>query len=134
MPFFSPKGEPLQNPYELLKLEHGVNDDEISKAFKKLMLQLHPDKQPVGQSDEEADAVARLMHDVMDAKAFLLDAATCAEADEGPYSLASDEGPDSLASDEGPCSFAPDKGPSCAASTLNGHWNSCVFHLKSKIR
>jgi hypothetical protein len=74
MPFFSPKGEPLQNPYELLKLEHGVNDDEISKAFKKLMLQLHPDKQPVGQSDEEADAVARLMHDVMDAKAFLLDA------------------------------------------------------------
>jgi hypothetical protein len=74
MPFFSPKGEPLRNPYELLKLEHGVNDEEISKAFKKLMLQLHPDKQPVGQSNEEADAVARLMHDVMDAKAFLLDA------------------------------------------------------------
>jgi hypothetical protein len=74
MPFFSPKGEPLQNPYEILKVEHGVTDDEISKAFKKLMLQLHPDKQRVGQSVEEADAVARLMHDVMDAKAFLLDA------------------------------------------------------------
>ena len=73
MPFLSPKGEPLQNPYELLKLQHGATDDEISRAFKKLMLQLHPDKQPVGQSAEEAEAVARLMHDVMDAKSFLLD-------------------------------------------------------------
>ena len=71
--FLSPKGEPLRNPYELLKLQHGATDDEISRAFKKLMLQLHPDKQPVGQSAEEAEAVARLMHDVMDAKSFLLD-------------------------------------------------------------
>lgn len=73
MPFLSPKGEPLHNPYELLKLQHGATDDDISRAFKKLMLQLHPDKQPLGQSAEEAEAVARLMHDVMDAKSFLLD-------------------------------------------------------------
>ena len=73
MLFLSPKGEPLHNPYELLKLQHGATDDDISRAFKKLMLQLHPDKQPLGQSAEEAEAVARLMHDVMDAKSFLLD-------------------------------------------------------------
>jgi len=73
MLFLSPKGEPLHNPYELLKLQHGATDDDISRAFKKLMLQLHPDKQPLDQSAEEAEAVARLMHDVMDAKSFLLD-------------------------------------------------------------
>jgi curved DNA-binding protein CbpA len=73
MPLLSSKGEPLQNPYELLKLEHGATDDEISKSFKKLMLQLHPDKQPPGQSIEEAKNVERLMYDVMEARSFLLD-------------------------------------------------------------
>lgn len=73
MPLLSPKGEPSQNPYELLKLEHGATDDEISKSFKKLMLHLHPDKQPFGQSIEEAKNVERLMYDVMEARSFLLD-------------------------------------------------------------
>jgi curved DNA-binding protein CbpA len=73
MPLLSSKGEPLQNPYELLKLEHGATDDEISKSFKKLMLQLHPDKQPPGQSIEDAKNVERLMYDVMEARSFLLD-------------------------------------------------------------
>lgn len=73
MPFLSPTGEPLLNPYELLELEHGATDSEISKAFKKRMLHLHPDKQPPGQSPEEAITVERLMHDVMDARSFLLE-------------------------------------------------------------
>lgn len=73
MPFFSRKGDPLQNPYELLDLNYGATDDEISKAFKKLMFSLHPDKQPLGQSAEEAAVVAQKLHDVMDAKSFLLD-------------------------------------------------------------
>lgn len=73
MPFFSRKGEPLQNPYELLDLKLGATDDEISKAFKKLMFTLHPDKQPPGQSAEEALVVAQKLYDVMDAKSFLLD-------------------------------------------------------------
>ncbi|KAL7428685.1 hypothetical protein ACHAXH_001996 [Discostella pseudostelligera] len=73
MPFFSRKGDPLQNPYELLDLKLGATDDEISKAFKKLMFTLHPDKQPPGQSAEEAAVVAQKLHDVMDAKSFLLD-------------------------------------------------------------
>ena len=73
MPFLSSTGEPLQNPYELLRLTHGATDEEISKSYKKLMLHLHPDKQPPGQSVEEAMRVERLMYDVMKARSFLLD-------------------------------------------------------------
>lgn len=73
MPFLSSTGEPLQNPYELLRLSHGATDEEISKSYKKLMLHLHPDKQPLGQSVEEAAKVERLMYDVMKARSFLLD-------------------------------------------------------------
>ena len=73
MPLLSSKGEPLRNPYELLKLERGATDDEISKSFKKLMLHLHPDKRPPGLSIEEAENVERAMYDVMEARSFLLD-------------------------------------------------------------
>ncbi|KAL7519010.1 hypothetical protein ACHAWX_003809 [Stephanocyclus meneghinianus] len=73
MTLFSRHGEPLRNPYEILGLERGATDDEVNKAFKKLMLKLHPDKQPTGQSEEEAAEIAQKFHDVMDAKAFLLD-------------------------------------------------------------
>ena len=37
------------------------------------MLQLHPDKQPLNQSPEEAEVINIKLHDVMDAKSFLLD-------------------------------------------------------------
>lgn len=73
MVFFSPKGEPLLNPYQVLEIEFGACDDEIGKAYKKLMLQLHPDKQPTDQSKEEAEEVSKRFHDVMGAKSFLLD-------------------------------------------------------------
>ena len=72
MSFFSPRGEPLQNPYQLLNLKHGATDPEIAKSFKRLMLRLHPDKQPADQSAEEAEDVSRKFHDVKDAKSFLL--------------------------------------------------------------
>jgi len=73
MVFFSPLGEPVLNPYTILNLEFGASDDDIGKAYKKLMLQLHPDKQPADQTEEEAEEVSRRFHDVMDAKSFLLD-------------------------------------------------------------
>mmetsp|Transcript_14554 Transcript_14554/g.26316 ORF Transcript_14554/g.26316 Transcript_14554/m.26316 type:complete len:101 (-) Transcript_14554:410-712(-) len=74
MPFFCPKGGPLQNPYKLLGVDEYGNctEDEITKNFKKIMLRLHPDKQRPNQSLEEADAVSRKFHDVMDARSFLL--------------------------------------------------------------
>lgn len=73
MTLLSPHGEPLQNPYEILGLTRGASDDEVNRAFKKLMLKLHPDKQPTGQSDEEAAQIAETFHIVMAAKSFLLD-------------------------------------------------------------
>ena len=74
MTFFATNGEPLKNPYQLLGLERGASDDEVNKAFKKLMLKFHPDKQPAGQSAEKAAEISANFHDVMDAKSFLLDA------------------------------------------------------------
>lgn len=73
MVFFSPQGEPLLNPYQVLDIKFGACDDEIGKAYKKLLLQLHPDKQPTDQSKEEAEEVSKRFHDVMGAKSFLLD-------------------------------------------------------------
>ena len=74
MALLSRNGEPLQNPYEILGLERGATDDDVNKAFRKLMLKLHPDKQPAGQSEEEAAAIADTFHNVTAAKSFLLDA------------------------------------------------------------
>ena len=74
MTFFSPKGEPLLDPYQLLNLEHGsASDEDIAKSFKKLMLQLHPDKQSADLSEEEREEISTKFHNVMDAKSFLLD-------------------------------------------------------------
>jgi len=73
MVFFSPQGEPLLNPYLVLEIEFGACDDDIGKAYKKLMLHLHPDKQPTDQSKEEAEEISKRFHDVMGAKSFLLD-------------------------------------------------------------
>lgn len=74
MTLLSRNGEPLQNPYEILGLERGATDEDVNKAFRKLMLKLHPDKQPAGQSEEEAIAIAETFHNVTAAKSFLLDA------------------------------------------------------------
>ena len=76
MVFFSPSGTPLQNPYTILNINpppQSSTDEEITKSFKKLMLRLHPDKQPINQSPEDALFVSIKLHDVMDAKSFLLD-------------------------------------------------------------
>eukprot|EP00578_Thalassiosira_sp_NH16_P007954 CAMPEP_0181123974 /NCGR_PEP_ID=MMETSP1071-20121207/26214_1 /TAXON_ID=35127 /ORGANISM="Thalassiosira sp., Strain NH16" /LENGTH=755 /DNA_ID=CAMNT_0023209209 /DNA_START=163 /DNA_END=2430 /DNA_ORIENTATION=- len=129
MPFFSPKGEPLQNPYQLLGLEHGsCTDDEIAKAFKRLMLQLHPDKQPAGQSPEEAEAVAQKLHEVMDAKSFLLDGEHLAAKREYDAKLARAKQPQPqaamqfpLPSRKAPAASAAATAPaSAAASNKNG--------------
>ena len=60
------------DPYDILKLSQGASDGEISKAYRKLALRLHPDKQH-GKTDQEKEQVAKQFHLVKEARAFLLD-------------------------------------------------------------
>lgn len=60
------------DPYDLLGLEQSASEADINKAFRKLSLQLHPDKQS-GKTERERISIAKRFHDINQAKAFLLD-------------------------------------------------------------
>eukprot|EP00566_Odontella_aurita_P021525 CAMPEP_0113599884 /NCGR_PEP_ID=MMETSP0015_2-20120614/42403_1 /TAXON_ID=2838 /ORGANISM="Odontella" /LENGTH=226 /DNA_ID=CAMNT_0000508087 /DNA_START=122 /DNA_END=798 /DNA_ORIENTATION=+ /assembly_acc=CAM_ASM_000160 len=61
-----PGGPPCGNP-------HGATDAEITKAYRKLALKIHPDKQRPGMSKSESERVAKRFHDANEARAFLLE-------------------------------------------------------------
>jgi len=63
---------PTQDPYDLLGVRFNASNAEISKAYRKLALKLHPDKQPQG-NPALAEEVAKKFHDVKEARTFLLD-------------------------------------------------------------
>ena len=63
---------PDQDPYDLLGVSFGATKAEISKAYRKLALKLHPDKQPQG-NPALAEEIAKKFHDVKEARSFLLD-------------------------------------------------------------
>lgn len=66
------KDEPELDPYDVLGVQPDASDNAISKAYKKMALKLHPDKQ-VNLSPSEAEQVAKKFHNVKEARAFLLD-------------------------------------------------------------
>ena len=74
-------GPECGNPYEVLGLKLGATDGEITKAYRRLALKLHPDKQKADLSEKEADELARRFHDIKDARSFLLDAEHKADRD-----------------------------------------------------
>ena len=64
--------EPEKDPYDVLGVSFEATDAEITKAYRKLALKLHPDKQH-GKSEAEQDRVSKQFHDVKEARSFLLD-------------------------------------------------------------
>jgi DnaJ family protein C protein 17 len=63
---------PDQDPYDLLGIAFHASKAEISKAYRKLALKLHPDKQTPG-NPALAEEIAKKFHDVKEARSFLLD-------------------------------------------------------------
>jgi DnaJ family protein C protein 17 len=68
----SGKNEPDKDPYHVLGLHTTATDVEITKAYRKLALQLHPDKQQQ-KPEKESKRAAEQFHDIQQARSFLLD-------------------------------------------------------------
>jgi len=66
-------GPECGNPYEVLGLKLGATDGEVTKAYRRLALKLHPDKQKADLPEKEAGELARRFHDIKEARSFLLD-------------------------------------------------------------
>lgn len=67
------KGQPTVDPYDALGIPFGASDAEITKAYRKLALKLHPDKQRHGLNEGEQEKIAKQFHDIKEARAFLLE-------------------------------------------------------------
>jgi DnaJ homolog subfamily C member 17 len=65
---------PRLDPYEVLGVPFGASDADITRAYRKKALQLHPDKQkkPSRASGSLVD-IAQKFQDVQDARSFLLE-------------------------------------------------------------
>ena len=53
----------IQNPYEVLGLSYGATDEEVTKAYRKLVKKYHPDLHP---GDEEAARKMRKINEAYD--------------------------------------------------------------------
>jgi DnaJ-domain-containing protein 1 len=65
-----PDGRPVEGPYGVLGLRRNASWEEVSRAHRKLVSQLHPDRY-VGSDDEEREAAERRVRDVNEAYATI---------------------------------------------------------------
>jgi DnaJ family protein C protein 17 len=64
--------DPEKDPYDVLGVSFEATDAQIAKAYRKLALQLHPDKQH-GKSEAKQAEISKRFHDIKEARSFLLD-------------------------------------------------------------
>lgn len=67
-----PEGKDF-NPYHVLGLEYGATPETINKAYRKLALRYHPDKQRNIQDESVKKSNEKKFHRINESKSFLLD-------------------------------------------------------------
>jgi DnaJ family protein C protein 17 len=67
------KGEPEKDPYEVLGIKFNASDADITRAYRKLALKFHPDKQRSTLSSAQQEKNAQDFQDIQIARAYLLD-------------------------------------------------------------
>jgi DnaJ family protein C protein 17 len=65
---------PDKDPFDVLGVSFEATDADINKAYRKLALKLHPDKQQNNVTERHREKMAHEFQEIQQARAFLLDA------------------------------------------------------------
>lgn len=84
-------GMPLKNPYRVLGISHKATDAVVKRAYRRLVVQCHPDKHSGTLTASQRADLDRRWHEIKDAHAFLSDADRAREKSKFDAHLASVE-------------------------------------------